>query len=230
MKPFAFLLLSCLIMIIISCKNDDDLTTDEPCEPVITKNYSYDTIFPSDYLMTYPGSWWEYSDGSIDSCKLWDSVPIHNTTSSGSCLFVDEDMWILPEGTNNIRGHICYDKNLITPNDYTSSYFIPFYDTLIGKFHEATYLGGEGVYTYSSYCKKETLERSDSMLVGSNTYFDVLHIKVTSSTTYYHTGSGPTYVSEYYFAKNIGLIRYIRINNGSVTKVIELVNYYISPH
>ena len=46
--------------------------------------------------MTYPGSWWEFSDGSIDSCYSWEPVSIADVSIVGSCTVVDEDIHVLP--------------------------------------------------------------------------------------------------------------------------------------
>lgn len=212
-----------LSTVFASCNKDktDSIT---PCEPEITLNHSNDTIFPSDYLMTYPGSWWEYDTGLIDSCGSWKAVPIRTKTIINGCTFVNEDMWILP--VSSIFGYgRAFDKQIYNIySDTNSTTLIPIYDTIVGVFHDET--------TYDGNTKNltgETLERLDSMTIGSNTYYDVLHVKRILEIYDYGNG-GAIYTDEKWFAKNTGVIKWINGISGAINYDVELVNHYIAPH
>lgn len=228
------------VLVILGCKKENPIPPPTPppaadsiplCDPVITANYSYDTIYPSDYLMAYPGSWWEYDDGFIDSCTSWQEVLIHSTTTVDNCKFVDEDLWILPEKLMYHGGHnIAYDLSVNTPADYSSTTFGKIYDTIPGIMSSGTSNGGEGAYAYEANSVTEMLPKLDSFIVNGTTYYDVLHKKSTVHMYYYHQGGGPTYYTEYYFAKGVGLVmRIFSSNVGNYTEY-KLIDHYIAPH
>lgn len=230
-----------LILFILSCKKDTTQPpvpaapppvedTLPPCDPQITANHSYDTIYPSDYLMAYPGSWWEYDDGFIDSCTSWQEVLIHYTTSVGSCKFVEEDLWILPEKLLYCGGNIAYNLNVRTPDDFGSTSFGKIYDTVPGVYSTSSSSGGEGTYSYTSTSTTEMMPQLDSLLVNGTTYYDVIHKKISVYVYYYHAGGGPTYYTDYYFAKDVGLIMHSFSSNTGILNEYKLVNYYIAPH
>lgn len=226
MKYFIYLIL--FSSLITSC-NKDKVPSEVECEPIIIQNHSNDTVFPSPYLMAYPGSWWEYDNGFLDSCEYWQSVPIRETISENGCLYVDEDMWILPEPLY-LTGTICYDSGVTNPNDYSSTTFYTLVDTIVGVFYEHQGTGGQGQYSYDIDDSAETIARLDSMTIGGNTYYDVLHTKRTSYIYYHHLGGGPNYVTHYWFAKNVGKIKWHREVNGSLVEEAELVDYFIAPY
>lgn len=208
-----------------SCKKEDP--SQPECEPVVAQNYSNDTIFPSDYIMAYPGSWWEYDNGIIDSCTSWKTVPFRSTNLYNGCLLVNEDQWIIPEGLI-YESNIGFNQSIRNAGDYNATRCTPIFDTLVGVFHDVTFSGGSGTGSYTEHDTGETLERLDSIIIGSNTYYDVLHVKLVRDIDYAHwSGSGPHYVSELWLAKNVGLVKYIDNENFFD---MELVDHYIAPY
>ncbi|MFT5779028.1 MAG: hypothetical protein ACI837_001985 [Crocinitomicaceae bacterium] len=218
--------LSALLLLICttSCKKE----TIEPsgCEDTFNWIYTYDTILPSDYLMTYPGSWWEYSNGVIDSCFTWEPVPIIDRTMIDGCAYIDVEMQILP-ATN--YGHIFNESTLRESTDYSSTGFYRRIDTIIGSVTASGYLGGSGNYTYESISEFQTLEHLDSMVVNGQTYYDVLHSYIWNQLVYTHLGGGPVGTLDSYYAKNAGLIQEDREWQGGQFHR-SLVNHYIAPH
>ena len=226
MKPSLILFSLCLAL--LSCKKHK--TPEQACEPLVVTNYTNDTIFPSDYIMAYPGSWWEYSDGFIDSCDSWISVPVRHSTLSDGCIIVDEDRWIIPKGLSYAE-YLAFNERLTNGNEYSSTIFTQLLDTTVGIFQNLQFGGGSGTYSYTEKRKGETLERLDSITIGANTYYDVLHVRLTRSIHYAHWGgSGPVFTNNYWFAKNVGLVKWIRQENGTLYPEVELVNHYIAPH
>lgn len=180
--------------------------------------------------MAYPGSWWEYNTGLIDSCESWEYVPIRSTTSGAQgCLYVQEDMWILPEGLL-YADHIAFDQKVISPEDLTSTRSSPMLDTTVGIFHQNQYTTGSGEYTCNVSDTRETLDRLDSMVIGTNTYYDVLYVRHAESWYYPAAPGGPSFAKYFWFAKNVGLIKWIREENNWPYEELELVNHHIAPH
>jgi len=218
-----------MMVFFISCNQDPEPEPVQIHDTIITQNHSFDTIFPSDYIMAYPGSWWQYSDGTIDSCNYWQNYPIHYSTSVNGDLYVEEDMWVIPEDLNAIS-NICFDSTAYTPEDLTSTRWSPVFDTVVGVFYEKETYVYDDLHSYSSYIKKETIECLDSMQIGTNMFYDIIHVRYYSKTTYSHISSGPYYTTEIFFSKSVGIIKTIRGQSGSIVSDIELVNYFIAPH
>jgi hypothetical protein len=160
---------------------------------------------------------------------LWEAVPIRNTTTTGECVFIDEDSWILPEGLIYSAHNIGFDQSIITIGDYDSTQFYPLFDTIVGVYYDEAFQSGSGEYSGTTHSIAETLERLDSITIGINTYYDVIHVKGTSDVVY-QSGGGPNFFSERWFAKHVGLIKILRGEGTSVVTDIELVNQYIAPH
>lgn len=215
------------VFVIASCKKEEP--TQPPCEPVVVQNYSNDTIFPSDYIMAYPGSWWEYNDGFIDSCTSWEPVPLREVTTFGDCIHVDESQCIVPTGLFYAEKLANRSRNT-NNGEHITTIFTPLVDTTIGVFYEEQFTGGSGNYSYKDDQTVELLERLDSMVIGTNIYYDVLHVKHVSDIYYWHVHGGPLFIQEFWFSKNVGLIKWIRQENGSIYEDRELVTHYIAPH
>lgn len=216
-----------IFVLITSCKKE--AVIEEPCSTTIIENHSYDTIFPSEYIMAYPGSWWEYDNGLIDSCEYWEAIPIRSTITSEGCLIVNEDMWVLPEALT-YHGIVANDKSVYTPVDCTSTTFRPILDTTIGIFYQNQKIVSDGQYSYEMNSSAETIARLDSLTIGTITYYDVLQIEMICSIYYFHIMNGPTYTSQYWFAKNIGMIKFQLFQNGMPSSEGELIDYYIAPY
>jgi hypothetical protein len=225
---------------VFSCKKNDIVPINkpnpvvtaeapEPCDPTINEIHSYDTIFPSDYIMAYPGSWWEYDNGIIDSCTSWIPTPIRSTTSSDGCLFVDEDMWVLPEGLIYL-GVVALDKHVRNPANYGSTSFSQLLDTVVGVFEETYGSEFNGGDSYSYVNTSETIAKLDSMIIGSTTYYDIIHVKNTYAINFSAFPGGPSKITQYWFAKNIGLIKWNRNDYNSTETSAELVDHHNAPY
>jgi hypothetical protein len=223
--PFILFL---LIFTNCSKKQEKDLE----CQPVIIKNYSNDTIFPSDYLMAYPGSWWKYSNGVTDSCSTWETLIIRTTNTAGNCTYVVEDQRIVPGKLNYNEGLTANNMDIITGTDLSSSIKIPLLNLTIGVFYYNTssYHDENGKNSWSRVVTKETIEKLDSMEVGGTMYYDVLHIRTIDQKHYYHIHAGPNIRIDRYYAKNVGLIKSQANNTGNQEPAVELEAYYIQPY
>jgi len=232
MRIFLFILL--ITLFFVSCKKDNTPVptphsqTLPQCDPIITFNHSYDTIYPSDYLMAYPGSWWEYDNGFIDSCLAWEEVFIHQTTIIDGCKYVEEDLWILPEKLSYHSGNIAFNQAVNSSQNHESTKFYFIYSDMPGIYHNS-------VTHYDTYKVTTTLEMFpalDSMVVNGITYYDVIHQKTTSKTGFYKFRGerGPTFTDDYFFAKDVGLISNIKYGTYGLLYELNLVNYYIAPH
>lgn len=219
-----------LCVLIASCKKEETPSEPIPCEPTITQVHSYDTIYPSEYFMAYPGSWWEYDNGLIDSCRFWQEVAVNSTTSSDGCLFVEEDMLVLPERLNFHQGHLHFDHTVTTADELSASVYVPLYDSLSGWFWGDEVHGGEGQFSYRIEYSAHMMSPLDSMEVGGTTYFDIIHVKYITYKHFFHLGSGPGTATERYFAKDVGLIKWVTMDNNGLVEDVELVDYFIGPH
>lgn len=222
MKPIKFILVI-LVIVSFGCNQDDIVPQFCETGSIVTQNHSFDTIYPSDFIMAYPGSWWEYSDGSIDSCLYWESMFLRTSSDSANCTLVDEDIVIVPEKLNYHFGNIFGDQEFYTTQ--FSSVFKPILDTVVGVFYTSSSTSGHMRTIYS----RETLDRLPSFEVNGVIYFDIL--KVEHRTEYQGIGisSPPDHVAELYFAKNVGLIKQ-RTLAWMEWSEKELVDYYIAPH
>ncbi|MBL4861766.1 MAG: hypothetical protein JKY09_01950 [Crocinitomicaceae bacterium] len=182
-------------------------------------NSIYDTIFPSDYLPMYPGSWWDYGSGWIDSCYAWETVSVVKRNTSGPCDVFYEDEIILPRSL--IHKYVSNQSLLkLHPNQQASDY-IPLFDTNLGVIYDSTWRGDGSKESRTV----TVLELLDSLVVGNNVYYDIIHTLDVQETYYYHWGGGPTYEYEHYYAKNVGRIRSIVQNVN-----YDLINYHIEPY
>lgn len=218
-----------LVFILLSCKKDKVVDSVPPCPTTYIENYTFDTVFPSDYLMTYPDSWWEYSDGVIDSCYSWEETSVNRATYQGNCKTITKDKQILPF-TN--YGHILYDSYLSTYLN-NESVINKYLDTVVGIFINENYsvYGTNGQDNgYHKTRKKEVVELFDTFTVGATTYSDVIHVHELDSTYYFHVYNGPYWRKDSYYAKNVGLIRVSSSFVGQPYITRDLVNYYIAPH
>ena len=216
-------------MILFSCKKENTHPQD-PCGVTIIGNHSNDTIFPSPYLMTYPGSWWAYTQGMTDSCQVWESVDIINTVIGSPCPIMNKDVSVLPYllTSSNFHGltHISYDTRIILSPNYYPSKRVKLLDTVPGITHFSEWSGGSGSTYHDRTLTVRTLERFDSIYLANTWYYDVIHTEEIDSIYFYHMPGGPVNTNEYYYARNIGMVR--KIYWQGVT--FDLTNHYIAPY
>jgi len=89
--------------------------------------------------------------------------------------------------------------------------------------------GGESPNTYIAYTFTQMFEPIDSMEVNGTMYFDIVH-KRGMAQFHYPDDYGPMYYTDYYFAKNIGMIYKVFSSDISIFNEYKLVDYYIAPH
>lgn len=74
----------------------------------------------------------------------------------------------------------------------------------------------------STVFKGTILGKDISLVVGTTTYNDVIHVKINQTVS--SAGTISSAVSDYWFSKNVGLIKYINIT-GNVTYTNLLTSY-----
>lgn len=227
-SSFLFLL---LVASIQSCKKDnvEDLYGPPPCDTTFIQNYSFDTVYPSDYIMAYPGSWWAYDDGFTDSCFNWATVSIINNTYAGNCVTVHEDKQILPRTT---FGFISFESKVSTVG-YNTTSVLQLLATNPGVFlHEVTEVPSSpnSQDAHKNTHTKEVVEHLDSMEINGVIYFDIIHVQDYLKIYYYHLWNGPFWTNDYYYARNVGLIKQNTKYVGSPYHERTLTSYYIAPH
>lgn len=234
MKPFLSILASFLILLVAiviqSCTKDtvEDLYGPPPCDTTYIQNYSFDTVYPSDYIMAYPGSWWEYNDGHIDSCYNWATVSIFSQTNSGNCVTLYEDKQILPRTS---FGYISFESKVINNQKTTS--IEPLLAHTPGLFFD--YFKGVpatpgNTDSHDITHTKEVIELLDSLEVNGITYYDIIHVHEYHYTFYYHVWGGPFWTNDFYYARNIGMIKQYStfVNNPTVDRTLN--SHFIAPH
>lgn len=230
-----------ILLTLYSCKKETITTVEDqsttqsqtedepPCPITVITNNSNDTVFPSEYLMMYPGSYWDYSDGSSDSCFAWEPVQIITNSVFGNCITAYEDTKFLP---NSTLGIISNESIVIQNGGYhetTLTRIISPFVGVINKYIEyfgSVYNQTSGHYTYTN----TLVEKLPEMMVNGKTYKDVLHVERKSEIYYDYNFGGPYSSIHYYFAKNVGIIRKEYYDTFILWSVRDLVNYQIGPH
>lgn len=221
MKPY--ILLSVLLLsALISCKKK----VEPSCKDSITDNFINDTIYPSDYLMAYPGSWWEYSNGYVDSCTHWESIPFSKISNS-TCTSVQYDYHVLPVLSS--LGPVHYDSKVYKPgSSAVETQLAPLYEAASGVLFSKTFEfnGGEQYVTVTSF------GHHDSISINGTMYYDVMETQLHEEFYFYQTGSGTNTRSIFFFERNTGMVARYREMNGSPMNAdtLNVVNYYIAPH
>lgn len=197
------------------------------------KDHSLDTVYPSNYLMAYPGSWWEYTNSKDSSeryyCDAWEEVLLYDRIISDGLPFIVERKKVLPHTSfgliyknYRVRSYPETRKHRLD----TLLYPTPIVIRDISRNHVIAPGPGR---TWSS-SDKIWVETIPNLVVRGKTYYDIV---LTRHVNSYATKIGnPVFkdVSSYY-AKNVGLIKEVRggIDFG-LKDSIELVSYFIAPH
>lgn len=189
------------------------------CNDVVIKEYNNDTVLPSDYFARYPGSWWTYTDGDSIKIQSWNNLKTHKSIPNGNCRTIYENNHILP-------GQTFGNYMVITYPDLSDSEFIPYISETPGVIYTKVTKITEGTSTYTI----KVFPKMDSLVVNQVVYYDVVKVRHLSEYYYYKVGNAGNGGRDYYYSKNIGLIRIDYIMNGASVHVNELVNYYIAPH
>lgn len=216
------------------CKKDN--APAPSCTEVVEDFTEADTIYPSDYLMTYPGSYWKYSGdyagttySETDTCLGWKTVSMTTIGSLNECTGIFKNYKIIPH--TNYAVIAGWDSFFAGETDNDSCRLMQLIDTTPGVFYYGTF--GKTTSGAVKIYKNECIEKIPSMTVAGVVYNDVIHIKAFYQEYFYHISNGPSWTYHHYYAKNVGKIRTeITTNQGPLTtpSVWELVDYYIAPH
>lgn len=206
---------------LIACRKDDP-APEQPvdnCDTTIIEIYSNDTIFPSDYLMAYPGSWWQYSDGSLRQSTTWESLPICQFTKP-DCYEVTRTYQILPHYNGvwiNDEYSVVNDSALLSSNS----------NKIVGGTEGEVYSSyREGDYRHTTKC----VEYIDSLVVNGVSYSDVLRTMYTYDVMDGTVSMGTVHAKTIYYAKNVGAIKMVYYDLNGISNTADLVNYYIEPY
>lgn len=222
------------IFLIVVCSCSKDVPTSYNCNSNLVSNYFYDTLASSDYVMLYKGSWWQYSNGTIDTCTLI-SYPQREVVEV-ECTLVTENFFITPktQKLGPMKGSSALYTTSSSSNNTTPTLEYPLISNSNGIIYEKSYGVGSGTASGTVHLTVTSNGHHDSIKINNTTFYDVYESRLTEYTDYWHSGSGtaPGFGGHYYFAKDIGLVAYQRLYGGVpvTTDTISLVNYYIAPH
>lgn len=227
-----------VILFLFSCQKDNNLPSslNPPCDTTYFYNYLGDTIIPSDYLMAYPGSWWQYDEGIIN-CTEWRSTPTYTRSKNDNgCLEITTEYNYLPWMESTLQSMagkfypISGDNYVYMDSNAFSSRFYPYILPYGDESQVFGPRGGSGVYQYEIRNWFSCDSLFDTKELNGILYEDVIYIHHKHVIYYSHPANGPTDNYGYYFAKNIGLVK--QTVNGYLAGIYErnLVDYYIAPH
>lgn len=218
-------------MVLLSCRKDPT-----PCE--IKDISTYDTIYPSEFLPVYPGSWWQYGDlynglSNVyrDSVVDWVLVPIYlpddpkkNVCYRNYCYlpeFVRYDRLESPQsGPDKYKTYYVYGNGYIQQgidanlDSFTS--VIPFFASTADSawtINRYTYTSS-GYYSLSDHPDSnmwDTVLRSES--------FWVFEMGISEKLTVAYRS---------FFAKDLGI--YMVSVPMPDSRNYQLEDYYIAPH
>ncbi len=221
--PITFFLLTSLL----SCKKE----VAQPCLVNVFTQVFNDTLQPSDYLMLYENSWWEYSNGKIDTCVNI-SFPQKDIDPDG-CKRVTIDYY--PTTTTPMLGTVDGDISLVNPNKLVSKTLgIPLISDQIGTIYHGYYVVGSGTMSGEKTWLVTSYGHHNSITINQVTYYDIYESKVERYTYYWHAPGGPApeFGYHFFFAKDIGVVGYKNLygTNPVSSDTFNLVDYYIAPH
>lgn len=208
--------------------------TNSACDTLFVEVRNNDTIQPSPYLSTYPGSWWNYDNGSLVLCFDWIEVPVYtNTWDDEGCLTVTTTYTFLPRtSTDTIYG----DSRLKNYEKAKTTRF----ERLVCEFEESgeeTYLPfiqQEFPYAYEIFNSWSCDSVFDSKIIDGTYYEDVRMIRIRRGIRYFHTLDENGSEFYFYFARDVGLIQQVFAYElflpyeDMVT--YRLINHTIAPH
>lgn len=222
------LLLFTFIIFLSSCSNDEIEIT--PDYGISTGNY-----FP----LTENNKWWYLDDGevkliAISTINYFDNTPYYRISNSNS----DLESWMIKKGASYFQKSGETLINLSNGNTlFIGEYDIRLLkdDVLIGgtwsdnlTLDIKIYAGGSPVSLPATLSYTGTiLERNATETIESNTYTNVIkvHLYVVQTVNSQNT----IIESEYWFAKDIGLIKEITTSStDNITKVSYLTSYELN--
>lgn len=227
MKNFRFLIML-FVALLFSCKKKE-LTQFEPIPLCYDTTYiDMDTIFPSNYSMFYPGSWWHYNDGSTDSCSGWEKIIHYQTTAIDPCEVV-----FVSSRIRGLHNYTLFNEGLF-PFSFLEDPETPIVPMVNVQVGDTLY--DETFYTGQGQMKKTIKKRAvfdaffSTFQVQGTTYNNVVRIIVMDYWWYDHIGTGVTTNYILHLAENVGIIKWSHTSSVGNNVDKELVNYYIAPH
>lgn len=227
MKKHLILMVLVLAALTQSCKKAGCYNNEEV-------SISFDTVPMHPYFPAYPGSFWEYDDGSMTVVEEYNFKKLNKSHMKyDTCLFEYNSVQPVINYSNEhfLLGNRFYSKD--NQSQFGAHFFhSEVIDTILGKTLLSKYVdyGGNGSSSagISSYTEK-VIEILPSLTIQDTTYLNVV------KTEYIHYHGGGYYGSliiqktHKYYAKDVGLIALEDIENqlyGTGRK--ELVNFYIN--
>lgn len=209
------------------CKKDEIHPDPPTCDTTYFSTNSLDTLFPSHHLMTYPGSWWTYSDGSSDTAFAWKNLAVIGIERQDDCVSFHSDNQVVVRTSYGLVGGVNGYRDRGFDRTTEVSVII---DTTIGKtFYDYSVSSGSGHDRTTSYRSKKVEDRVRSMDINGITFTDVVTVKESWGILYHHVGGGPSGYSYKWYAKGVGLVKLFEHENGC-EKSMEIVDFHIAPH
>ncbi len=241
-KPFhtlymrlSFLLFTTFCLFIASCRKDPIIPISaSPCDTTYHRTYTLDTIHPSEYLMAYPGSWWEYDNGNKVECVEWDYMPVYEQSKNeNGCPFIESNYAYYPRliGASNkyISGNSALNINQHPYNTTTTP--------IILEHGEIQHYSGNSTTDYYTTVTKQIHETFDSIEINGTLFYDVINIRTQYKRSYHElAGGGPTDATHAYYAKGVGLLQLVSYINSDGTGEEEgeihksITDFFIAPH
>ncbi|MDX2359683.1 MAG: hypothetical protein QNK23_02675 [Crocinitomicaceae bacterium] len=224
------LVLLAISIFVMSCEKD----IVDPNDPTIIDNGGIavlDTIYPQSYFPAFPGSYWNYSDGSIRTVdpeyilgqytSSWLPYP---TTMTYTDVMVPQYRFMK-------------DGSEVTRRVYNYS-FLP-HSQFVQNYNPDTFYGAPnsvGSTWYTNYqgsmCMVRELITKDTSMMINGVQIDSIDIVLTYDGCLPSAPSAiePEYWgSRNYFAKDIGLVRFDwRESSDSTYHFVEMTSYFIN--
>ncbi len=194
--------LAFILSVLFACKKSE-----EPIScPVIEQNHSNSEKVSKDYIQAYPGSVWFFNN--LSDLECYGPTPTKTYTPDGmenGCKRIIEDKILTPD--HEIFGVFDGKFQLENDSEKNITYRMPFYDTSLGTFYERTsyHMGDEPGYI-KDY-ERSVIGIEDSIVLGENTYYDIIKVKHSITTTL-SNGNVLNDVKFYTLAKDVGMVRY----------------------
>ena len=228
--PKIIYLLMLFSFLLTSCSKDDESENNVDSFGVSTGNY-----FP----LTENNKWWYLDDGevkliAISTINYFDNIPYYRIYNSNSNL----ESWMIKKGASYFQKSGDTFMNLNNGNTlFIGEYEIKLLkdDVLVGgtwsdnlTLDIKVYGGGTPVSLPATLSYTSTvLERNATETIEGNTYTNVIKVHMYALET---VNSQNTIIeSEYWFAKDIGLIKEITTSStDNITKVSYLTSYELN--
>ncbi|MBI3237862.1 MAG: hypothetical protein HYZ43_03305 [Flavobacteriia bacterium] len=235
-------LFAIMILLLTSCHKDKPNTDGEKevCDTTFVITNVIDPVAPSDYIMSYPGSWWTYDNGDTDSCSSWEACELETISFANSCPTLTQITATLPNTNygyiyNNSRIYTVVSMNVADQSYFTNSLLEPFLDTTIssGTFYSksyGTYNGAGASHSVSVYKNYEVVERLNDIDLNGINYQDIIHTREFLTMHDSWSGQSTEWTYEYYYARNVGIVRKIAHYYNSLVYDLSLTDHYIAPH